>query len=134
MSKDFDLGDILSVTTGLLVSPRLMDGVYDILNYMTEDSLFTHQLPRAAGECKEPLLTQHPQLRGVEAPDEFTDGDHVFAWLDSQKAIYGDSLPVAPLGTGGVGSHERRDPLAELAGLLGSERVIAVVADDAESA
>lgn len=67
MSRDFDLGDILSVTTGILVSPRRMDGIYDILNYMTDDSLFTHQLPRAMAECREPMFTQHPELRAVSA-------------------------------------------------------------------
>ncbi len=33
MSRDFDLGDIPSITTGALVSPRHIDGVYDILDY-----------------------------------------------------------------------------------------------------
>ena len=58
MSRDFHIGDILSVTTGRLVSPRRMDGVYDILNFMTGDNLFTHQLPRAARECAGPLAAQ----------------------------------------------------------------------------
>ena len=40
MSRDFDLGDIPSITTGALVSPRHIDGVYDILDYMTGEQLF----------------------------------------------------------------------------------------------
>lgn len=46
--KRFHLGDVLSITTGHLLSPRHMEGVYEILNHMTGDQLFTHQLPRAS--------------------------------------------------------------------------------------
>ena len=65
-TKKFHLGDVLSITTGRLVSPRHMDGVYDILNFMTGDNLFTHQLPRASDECKPHLLAQFPQLAEVD--------------------------------------------------------------------
>ena len=61
-TKQFHLGDVLSITTGRLVSPRHIDGVYDILNFMTGDNLFTHQLPRAFDECKPYLVAQFPQL------------------------------------------------------------------------
>jgi len=101
MSRDFDLGDILSITTGALVSPRHIDGVYDILDYMTGDQLFTHQLPRAATTCQGPLLAQHPQLADVQLC-EFTGSNEdrkrqVDAWLQAQKVIYGEALPVSPL-------------------------------------
>ncbi len=65
--KKFHLGDVLSITTQRLVSPRHMVGVYDILNFMTGDNLFTHQLPRAANECKPYLLEQFPKLAEVDA-------------------------------------------------------------------
>lgn len=62
-TKDFHLGDVLSITTGVLVSFRSMEGIYDILNFMTGDDLFTHQLPRATDECKPHLLEQFPELK-----------------------------------------------------------------------
>jgi len=46
-TKDFHISDILSITDGRLVSTRHMDGIYEILNFMTGDNLFTHQLPRS---------------------------------------------------------------------------------------
>jgi hypothetical protein len=45
--RTFDLGDVLSITTGRLVSQRGMDGIYDVLNFMTGDDLMTHQLPKS---------------------------------------------------------------------------------------
>lgn len=108
--RDFDLGDILSVTTGRLVSPRHMEGIYDILNFMTGDQLFTHQLPRANRECEPYLLEQHPALKDVDATactEETWE-----AWLDEQYTRLGKTLPVAPLPPH---AHEFIDPLSELA-------------------
>lgn len=110
-TKTFHLGDILTVTTGRLVSPRHMDGVYDILNWMTGDNLFTHQLPRANEECAPHLLAQHPDLAAVQVPDGFTGREHVEAWLAGQVTAYGEYRDVAPLP---VGDHTAIDPISEL--------------------
>jgi hypothetical protein len=121
MGCDFHLGDILSVTTERLVSPDHIDGVYRILNYMTGDNLFTHQLPRANHECAPALLAQHPQLNAVEVPDDFGPDPEaaVTAWLAEQVARYGETLPVEPLA---AADHTRIDPVDELAMLKGGDR------------
>lgn len=124
----FHLGDILSVTTGRLVSPRHVDGVYDLLGFMTGESLFTHQLPRASRECEAPLLAQHPQLADVEVPESFTGKEQVFAWLDEQVAIYGEQLPVVPLDPG---DHTSIDPITELRMMRPDAEIIAVEVPDA---
>lgn len=114
MSTDtrmFHLGDILTVTTGCLVSPRHMDGVYDLLNFMTGDDLMTHQLPRAGRECAPALLDQHPQLCDVVVP-EFDGEAHVWRWLGEQVDRYGMELPVQPLSSE---EHTRIGTLAEMA-------------------
>lgn len=94
--KGFPLADILSVTTGRLLSHRHMDGIYDILGYMTGDTLFTHQLPRANDACKPVLLQQHPQLEGVTPPDGL-DAPDLMAWLANAEREYGETLPVHPV-------------------------------------
>jgi len=115
-TRAFHLGDILTITTGRLVSPRHMEGVYDILNWMTGDNLFTHQLPRAIGECERPLLAQHPDLAAVVVPEEFGDGTEegvkraVDEWLAKQVAAYGETREVAPLRPE---DHTRIHPLDE---------------------
>jgi len=121
----FDLGDILSVTTGFLVSPRHIGGVYDILGYMTGESLFVHQLPRASRECSPFLLAQHPRLRGASVPDEFDGEEAVISWLDAMKVRFGGSLPVAPLSPK---DHTHIDPITELV-MMGvpADRIIPVV-------
>lgn len=111
MSREFDIGDVLSITTGFLVSRRHIDGVYDILNYMTGDNLFTHALPRASRECEPALLAQHPDLAGIVVPEMHTR-EECDAWLDGVVVpVYGTTRMVAPLA---AEEHTRIDPLTEL--------------------
>ena len=126
-TKNFHLGDILTVTTGRLLSPTLMHGVYAILDWMTGDSLFTHQLPRASRECGPLLLEQHPQLKDIEVPD-FDSKEQAESWRAEQVAKYGEFLPVRKC----VEKHTHIDPIAEAAEMFGSERVIVVEAGGAE--
>ena len=121
-TRDFHIGDILSVTTECLVSPSL-NGVYDILNWMTGDNLFTHQLPRAALECAGPLLAQHPDLAAVVVPADL-DKDTWRAWMDEQVATFGETRPVAPLA---AAEHTRIHPLQELRMMAPDVPIIPVV-------
>lgn len=128
-TRKFALDDILTVTTGRLLSRRHMDGLYDILGFMTGESLFTHQLGRAADACGPALLEQHPKLRGVQPPDG-TDALDLMAWLVSVERQYGETLPVAPLA---VGVWEQRNPVEELCDMVGPEKVYVVPAPGEES-
>jgi hypothetical protein len=123
----FHLGDILTITTGRLVSPRHMDGVYDILNFMTGDNLFTHQLPRACDECAGPLLAQHPDLAAVDVPENFGGKEDADAWLTRQVARFGEMRTVTPLHED---DHTRIGPLMELSRIAPQAEVIAVILPD----
>ena len=123
--KKFHLGDVLSITTGRLVSPRGIDGVYDILNHMTGDNLFTHQLPRASDECKPFLAKQFPQLAEINASG--VNPQNHKTWLAEQVAKYGEEFEVEPIP---ADAHEVKNPMVEAAEMMGGpEKVIAVVVD-----
>lgn len=121
-TRNFHLGDILSITTRRLVSPRHMGGIYDILNYMSGDELFTHQLPRVMMEARPVLLAAHPQLSSVDEDAEIT-AENVEAWLAAQIALFGETLPVPKLNQD---QHERIDPMSELAEKIHPSRIITV--------
>lgn len=120
--RTFGLGAILTVTTDVFLVADIGD-VYELLNYMTGDNLFTHQLPRAAGECKPALLAQHPQLADVDVPD-LPDADAYMAYLARLEDTYGTELAVKPLP---ADAHTHIDPLTELADMMPGKPVIAVV-------
>jgi len=90
--KKFHLSDILSITTYKLVSNRHMEGVYDILNYMTDSSIYTHEIPRAMEICKPKLLQQFPQLKNETFKD--LTKHEIEQWLSDKINKYGEWLEV----------------------------------------
>lgn len=67
-TRTFPLADVLSVTTPLLLSARKVDGLTDLLDWMTGDRLELWQLPRAADEARPVLIEQHPFLADLQPP------------------------------------------------------------------
>jgi hypothetical protein len=127
VSRTFHLGDILSVTTGRLVSPRHIGGIHELLDYMTTDRLLTHQLPRAMDECASALLAQHPGLSTVDTPEPFAGVEQILDWLAEQIQRFGETLPVEPLA---IGQHRYIDPLTELKTMVPGKPIIVVATDE----
>lgn len=123
MSKKFHLGDVLSITTGICLSPSkpVISGVYKILNFLTGDNIYTHQIGRATEECKPWLLRRHPELAEVVVP-ELTPETYR-GWLDEQIAKYGEWFDLEPIPKD---EHREIDPLEELEGMVGKDKVIVV--------
>lgn len=138
--KTFHISDVLSITTGRLVSSRHMVGIYDILNFLTGDSLFTHQLPRAMRECEPWLRILFPALmedsplivRLLPTLDaEIAKADKqkpaieaaCTAWVESVRVAAGlpDILPVYEMG---AEMHTHIDPIEEARAMVGDKRVI----------
>lgn len=106
--REFHLGDILSVTTGVLASPEGMSGLYEILNYITQDSLQTLALIRAADEATPYLLEQHPWLREIETDD--IAGENWREKLNALVEKYGEYHVVRPMHPE---DHEDVDPIED---------------------
>jgi hypothetical protein len=140
--KLFHISDVLSVTTGRLVSTRHMDGVYDVLDFLTGDSLFTHQLPRASREYEPWLRTQFPQLmhdspgmaeREARLAEDIGNANHnkqeieriCNAWWEEIRQAHG--LPeMLPLYEMGADMHTHIDPIEEAEAMVGKQNVIVV--------
>ena len=138
----FHISDILSITTGRLVSNRHIDGVYDILNFLTGDDLFTHQLPRASRECEPWMRTQYPYLfddnpevrKCLNGMGDYLkafpgDAAGIEAFVDSVRrtVCFPTELPeMLPVYEMGADMHIRIDPLEELRAMVGDKPVIAV--------
>ena len=128
-TRDFHPGTVLSVTTGRLLSPDGIGGLYEILNWMTGDNLFTHQLPRASDECAPSLRAQFPDLAAV-VPPEFSGEAEVWTWLAAQVEAHGETREVAPLRED---EHTYVDPITELHKMAPGKPVIGVIVPDAAS-
>ena len=124
--KEFHIGDILTITTGVMVSPEGIGGVYKILDWMTGDQLFTHQLPRASNICEPILKGLYPEIAKVEIPDtsnvpEYLIPEFWMDWLSKQVEKFGEKIAVPKLIT-----YTPIDPLEELIAMKPNEDIILV--------
>lgn len=97
--RAFPLADVLSVTTPLLLSERKVEGLTDLLNWMTGDALELWQLPRAADEARPALIAQHPFLADLQPPAASGRLRKVTLsmWLATATMTHGGTLDVLPL-------------------------------------
>lgn len=122
--RAFHLGDVISAAFGVLVSPRHMDGVYDTLNFLTGDNLFTHQLPRAGRAVQPFVLDQHPQLAPLVDDVNVVNTENWRAWLDEQIARYGETLELSPIP---ASAWTHVGPIEEAEAMIGLGKVIPVL-------
>lgn len=120
-TKQFHLGDVLSIITGRLISPRRYEGVYDILGFITDDNQFIRPLEQVRGECRSYLVEQFPQLASAEMDFavaelgdslEITTSDAqarkvVAEWLAKQVDKYGEVFTVKSLPIDCFGSDKK---------------------------
>lgn len=120
----WDLGTILSVTTGTLFAK--IENIYKILKYMTGEDIYTHQIPRVCSEMSVVIFEQYPQLRDVDTSN--VNQGNWKEFLDEMIGKYGKELPIVP---SGIFSHKKIDPQEELEQMMkGREGDILVVDED----
>ena len=120
-TKEFATCDVMSTVTGILVGN--IGGVYQVLNWMTGESVFTHQLPRISREARPVLVAAHPLLQQAIDEAEQVNRDNYKEWLQTWEDRYGPTISV-PKFT--ADSHERIDPMSEAAEIMHPDKIITV--------
>ena len=89
-ARRFHIGDLLSVTTGVLVSPRYMEGLSDVVGYLTGADIDVDRIPESLAACRAYIVQELPALSDIAAED--VDFETWRTWLDSQKEQLGEWL------------------------------------------
>ena len=98
---------IVSVLTGKQLGR--IDDVYKILDFMTADAVFTHQIPRAMRTCRPELQRQFPDLAQI-TPEQITPENYIEVCrrITEQHGPEKDVSPLPP------GVWQPKDPIEEL--------------------
>lgn len=118
-TKEFKTRDVMSTITGRLMGD--IGGVYEVLNWMTGESVYTHQLSRISMEAVPVILAAHPHLEPAIGEAENVNRENFAEWRDRWEERYGVTIAV-PKFT--IDTHERIDPLSELAEKVHPSRII----------
>jgi hypothetical protein len=120
-TKEFATADVLSTITGRLMGK--IGGVYEVLNWMTGEDVYTHQLPRISREAQPVLVAAHPLLQqAVDEAEQVTQANYK-EWLQRWEDRYGSVIAVPKFSSD---THERIDPLSEAAEMIHPDKIIAV--------
>jgi phage host-nuclease inhibitor protein Gam len=93
-------GEIISAGTGLLCCD--LGRLYEVMNFLTGDNLFTHQLTRAFHVCEPWVKQQHPWL--LELNTEDCTRENWQTWLAAAEDKFGRHHELFPL-PGGAWEH-----------------------------
>lgn len=122
-TKAFPTADVLSAVTGIVLTERCLDPVYEVLGWMTGEKLFTHQLPRVGREAKPVVAKLHPALKQAYEEAEQVNGDNWRQWVDTWIDRYGPMMTVPKMT---AADHERIDPRSELAERVHPDNIIQI--------
>ena len=115
----FDIGIVLSISHDHLLCD--IGKVYENLNFMLDENLYTHQLPRAGKFCRPFVLQQHPQLTDWDILDVQVTTANWKDMVGKATAMFGESLEIEKL-PGGVWTE--KDPIEEAKEIMGNDGVI----------
>lgn len=122
-TKDFPTLDALSALTGTLVTPKGIGAVYEVLNWMTGESVYTHQIPRISQEAQAFMLKRLPDLAATCQEAEQVTPENYRHWQAVWLARHGETMTLPRMG---IEDHEPIDPVSELAEMVPPERRIIV--------
>ena len=94
----FDLKTVLSVTCRYLFTD--MGDIYDILSYITNTEINVYNMLYSLRVAEFCILQKYPQLRGIDENMPLLNPDDAITFVNSQKAIFGESLAVSPISNG----------------------------------
>lgn len=118
-TKTFKIEEVLSAVKGVLLCD--IGKVYEVLNFLTGDNLFTHQLPRAGRECMPHVFKQHPFIKTIDVSD--INSENWKEKLAEIKRQHPNELTLIA-----IGDYQHRDPIAEAVEMMGGnpDKVIVV--------
>jgi len=135
-TKTFALNEILSATTGKLLCD--FGKLRKLFDFLTQDSLMTHQLPRASDECVPWLKRWHPELFNISTDDligslqNIPSDDRMAICTEWVNDLIANGLPshitLSPIP---IDDHDYKDPTDEAIEMVGDpDRVIIVSTPD----
>lgn len=122
-TKLFPIDAVMSTLTGVLVSENGIGGVYEVLNWMTGESVYTHQIPRISHEARPVMIALYPDMQAAIEEAAHVNGQNWRQWLATWTDRYGAEIAVPVMN---IAEHERIDPMSELAEKVSPDRIITI--------
>lgn len=121
-TKGFPIAVVLTVATGIMVTDDFAE-VYEILSWMAQEPIYTHQIPRLSMEARPVLVDAFPSLAQAIADKGRITPDNFDMWVQEWAEVLGSHLAIPLLSED---QHERIDPISELAEKVHPDKILVV--------
>lgn len=91
----FHITDILSVTSGRIVSRDYVDGLYEIISFLMDKAVPPSRLEQAREICRSYLMRQMPELQGIDTQE--VNPDTYDEWVEALENRFGAIHTLKPL-------------------------------------
>lgn len=119
--RTFDTLDVISAVRGVLVSPRGMDAVYDVLGFLHGRSLWTHELPNAGRQAELAVTVAYPWIGTLDTDAVTTENWR--EWGSDVLRVHPPTVALVPLAASGfIG----RSPIETAVEAFGEDRVVVI--------
>lgn len=95
-TKEFNLGTILSITSGRVFVD--MDEIINLLEYIFNTNIMYQQVPVTVDYAKVYLLNLFPNLEGIGIDDILLDENDIDLFLEEQIKVFGNTFNISPIG------------------------------------
>jgi len=120
-SKAFPTLDVLGAATGRLMGD--IGGIYEVANFVTGESIYTHQLPRVCREFAAHLKTYRADLlQAFDEAENVTPENYKEVGADWLRR-FGKTIDVRRMGDN---DHECIDPMSELVERIHPDNIVVV--------
>lgn len=128
-TKAFPTAVVLSTITGRLLCD--IGSIYEVLNWMTGESVFTHQIPRISREAEPVILAAHPHLHEAVREAMLVNTENWQDWRDRWIERYGAEIAVPKMS---AAEHKAIDPITEMQTMApNAKAAIAVIIDPVDA-
>ena len=94
MYKAFHISDVLSVTTGVLLTDRHMEGVQEVFDHMVGFNTFTHELPTLFDPVAAEIFRQYHEMEWVVVPEWVDREVEIPAFIAECEARFGRMISL----------------------------------------
>lgn len=120
-TKIFTVPDVVSALRGVLVNERGMDAVYEILSFLHDRSLYTHELPQAMKPALDWVATDFPWL--TELDTSSVNRETWREWIDAIVSAHPEPLELTKISWSSL---KEKSPFDTLREMVPNEKIIVV--------
>ena len=111
--RTFDFATMISIISGRMFTS--MEKLYDALNFLTQETIYTHQIPKILPPSAKHILKTYPELEDIGKDVIINSEEEAERFIKSLSQIFGNEFTLEPMSDE---EYSHTDPFEDLKDLI----------------